>query len=846
MSEIEMIVNAVPGEETRIAITRDGLLEEFFQERASSASHVSNIYKAKVLNVEPAIQAAFVDFGLERNGFLHVTDLHPMYFPGEDREAFERVGKKTSRRDRPPIQKCLKRGQNILVQVLKEGLGTKGPTLTSYLSIPGRYVVMMPHMSKLGVSRKVDDDEARRETRDLLKELDPPEGFGFIIRTAGVGQSKTDLKRDMAYLQRLWKNIERKRNQFKGPGELYSESDLVIRTLRDVYTNDVARIVCDNARGARQISDFLSVVAPRSKTEVIYYNDSVPLFYRKDIERQIGLISSRESPLPSGGALVIDQTEAMVAIDVNSGKSRSARDAETNAYETNKEAADEVCRQLRLRDLGGLVVVDFIDMMAAKHRKAIEQQVRKNLKLDRSRTRIGAISQFGLMEMTRQRMRPSLRSSTETECRHCQGRGFTQSAESVLLSVMRRLAVVMHLPTARKVELTISPDVAFHLLNRKRAQLTRLEDRTGTQVLVRVGGSSLDFVDIQAFDEGGKPLAVAPSDGPAALPPLQDGALQRIEDVRRSGEFEDDQALDQLDAEAPLSEEPEDDTPEAREPGASPSYDPAQAEADEQADDGPKKKRRRRRRGGRKRRKSGDADPNDAESQDAQQETQNASHDHDRQQDAAAEGELDQAPVDETQAEDSGVVSDPATHAHDPVSNGEASIEQASEERSDAGQAQENDDHDSDGEDADTAPKKKRRRRRSRSKSKAREEIDTARPGDEDGQPRQEPADETAVHETSSGAAAESADEADSGDDATGREQDPEADPKPKKKRRRRRSRSKSAEAQADDGPADNPDAEAKTERKRSDATPDTTDAGRDDPRAAGYSNTVVDAGSPA
>ena len=496
-----MLVNYVPGEECRIAILEDGKLEEFYQERASAESHVGNIYKGKVTNVEPSIQAAFVDFGLDRNGFLHISDLHPMYFPGAEKDETEKVGKKTPRRERPPIQKALRRGDSVLVQVLKEGLSTKGPTLTSYLSIPGRFLVMMPYMDRLGVSRKVDDDEARREARKILADLSPPDKFGFIVRTAGIGQTKADLKRDLAYLTRLWKSIETQQKKIKGVGELYAESDLVIRTIRDVFTSDIERIVVDDITAAKRARDFLAVANPRSKSKVVYYNDPVPLFHRFDVERQIDGINAREVPLPSGGALVFDQTEALVAIDVNSGKSRDARDAESNAFNTNKEAVDEICRQLRLRDLGGLVVNDLIDMRDLKHRRTIEQRFRNNLKKDRARTRIGPISQFGILEMTRQRMRPSLKTSIYNECEHCRGTGFIKSPESVVLDVMRRLALVMHVKEAATLELTISPDVAFQLLNKKRSHLVGLERRYGKPVMVRVGGGTVDYVDITAYND---------------------------------------------------------------------------------------------------------------------------------------------------------------------------------------------------------------------------------------------------------------------------------------------------------------------------------------------------------
>ncbi len=508
MPQHDMLINYVPGEECRIAIVADGRLEEFYQERASSESHVGSIYKGRVSNVEPSIQAAFVDFGLERNGFLHISDLHPMYFPGDHKEEVETVGLKTPRRERPPMQKCLRRGQEILVQVLKEGIGTKGPTLTSYLSIPGRYLVMMPYMERLGVSRKIEDDDARRESRKILQELNPPEGFGFIIRTAGIGQSKTELKRDLAYLVRLWKTLEKRMNSVGQIGELYTESDLLIRTLRDVFTSDIGRIIIDDVGAAHRAHDFLSVVSPRSGSHVYLYKEPIPLFHRFDIERQIETIHARTVPLPSGGSLVIDQAEAMVAIDVNSGKSRDNRDAETTAYKTDLEACDEVCRQLKLRDLGGVVVIDMIDMHQAKHRRDVETRFRNNLKKDRARTQVLPISRFGILEMTRQRMRPSLTKSSFTPCPHCQGEGQVKTPETVVLEVSRRLALAMQRSEVARIDLTVSPDVAFQLLNRKRAQLVAMEQRFGKPVMVRVSGGGVDLIDIACFDARGGSVVV--------------------------------------------------------------------------------------------------------------------------------------------------------------------------------------------------------------------------------------------------------------------------------------------------------------------------------------------------
>ena len=504
MAKQDMLINYIPGEECRIAVVEDGKLEELYTERTADDLHVGNIYRGQVTNVEPSIQAAFIDFGLERNGFLHISDLHPRYFPGEDESAKERVGKKTPRRDRPPIQQSLKRGQEVLVQVLKEGIGTKGPTLTTYLSIPGRFLVMMPAMERLGVSRKIDDDDQRREMRAILEQLNPPGGFGFIIRTAGVGRTKTELKRDLAYLQRLWRTIEKRMNTGSGPTELYRESDLVIRTIRDVLTNDTKRIIIDDAMAAARAREFLRIAMPRGSTRVHFYDGTVPVFDAHGIEQQIQSIDSRHVPLPSGGSIVIDPAEALVAIDVNSGKFRDNSDAEQTAFNTNCEAVDEICRQLRLRDLGGVVVLDLIDMYMSKHRREIERRLRDILKKDRARTKTTRISEFGIVEMTRQRMRPSLKTSLYQECHHCQGTGHVMSRESVLLDVMRRVAVVANDPSVRQVTVKMTAEVGEMLINRRRSILADLEKRTGAAIELQFDASfGFDQVVIEAVNDHG-------------------------------------------------------------------------------------------------------------------------------------------------------------------------------------------------------------------------------------------------------------------------------------------------------------------------------------------------------
>src|SRR5438477_4980956 len=428
----EMLINVSEGEECRIALLENGRLEELYMERTSSTSHVGNIYKGKVTNVEASIQAAFVDFGLGRNGFLHISDLMPTYFGRSGSDIQETVGNKLSRRDRPPIQRCLRRGDEIIVQIIKEGIGTKGPTLSTYLSIPGRILVMMPGMSKFGISRKIEDEAERRRLRGILDSLKPIDDVGFIIRTAGIGKTKTEIQRDLTYLTRLWQNIQKKLKE-PAPVELYTEGDLVTRTVRDVFTTDVERIVCDSKEVAKRVREFFKIAMPRTKNKVELYEEPTPLFHKAGIEHDIEQMYSRHVSLPSGGSLVIDSTEAIVAIDVNSGKFRDHADAETTAFKTDMEAADEISRQLKLRDLGGVIICDFIDLRYERHRRELEKRLHDHFKNDRAKTKVLRMSQFGIIELTRQRMRPSLKRSIYFDCPPCdrggRGRGGQQHAQ---------------------------------------------------------------------------------------------------------------------------------------------------------------------------------------------------------------------------------------------------------------------------------------------------------------------------------------------------------------------------------------------------------------------------------
>ncbi|MEY4534133.1 MAG: Ribonuclease [Planctomycetota bacterium] len=494
-----MIVNDTP-DECRIGILEENVLQAYFAERTATATHVGNIYKGRVLNIEPAIQAAFVDFGEGASGFLHISDLHPKYFPGKERT--ERVGKKIPRRERPLIQDALKKGQEITVQVIKEGIGSKGPTLTSYISIPGRLLVMMPDMGRVGVSRKVEDEDERRSMRRMLDSLELPEGFGFIMRTAGYERSHSELKRDAAYLTRLWEAMQARTAKTSGPCALYTEGDLLIRTIRDSGDPCMKGIVVDSVSAFDRATQYLDVVAPVNAPAVYYYDRPIPVFSAFGIEEQVELIHQREVPLPSGGALVIDQTEAMVAIDVNSGRSRSARDSETNAYQTNIEAVREICRQLRLRDLGGLIVNDLIDMRMSKHRKDIEARIEEELKRDRAKATHLPISEFGMVEMTRQRMRPSMRKTHYIDCPHCAGAGEVRMPDVVAADALRRISLLFAYLAVKRVHLTVTSRVAGELLSVRRRALQELEEKFGKQVEVTIDDHlRADQFKAAAFDD---------------------------------------------------------------------------------------------------------------------------------------------------------------------------------------------------------------------------------------------------------------------------------------------------------------------------------------------------------
>lgn len=524
----EILINVAQEEECRIAFVEDGRLEELYVERASQDNLVGNIYKGKVVNLEPSIQAVFVDFGVGKNGFLHISDVEPSYFrqAGFDPDEVMRDEKRrqaelrakghrprfTSDRPRvkPPIQDIFQRGDEVLVQVIKEGIGNKGPTLSTYISIPGRYLVLMPALGRVGVSRKIENEKQRKRLKDILHDLDPPKGLGFIVRTAGAGRNRRELSRDMSYLLRLWRSMTKKVVQEAAPVTIFEESDLIIRTIRDVVTGDVDRIVVDQKDAFERARDFLSMVMPKYAELIQFYDGKEPIFHKYKLEDEIANIHKREVPLPNGGSIVIDQTEALVAIDVNTGSFRVDNDAEETAFRLNLSAAKEIARQLRLRDLGGVIVNDFIDMRQERHRVKLEKALRDAVQRDRARTRILRTSPFGLIEMTRQRMGLSLKRNMFQDCPCCSGRGVVKNAESMAIEVLRMTMLAVQNPQAATVEIRVHDQVASYLNNQKRRELAQLE--LEGSVLIKIHGSESVFpehLSIVCSNSAGKPIRIA-------------------------------------------------------------------------------------------------------------------------------------------------------------------------------------------------------------------------------------------------------------------------------------------------------------------------------------------------
>ncbi|MEE9392421.1 MAG: Rne/Rng family ribonuclease [Planctomycetota bacterium] len=469
--EQRIFINAQDPEEIRIALTEDGVLQEFFIDRAANESYLGNIYKGVVTNVEPSIGAAFVDFGGDRNGFLHVSDVLPIYRQNNRTVPDTPV----NRREHLNIQEYLAKGQEVLVQITKDGIGKKGPTLTTYLSIPGRYLVLMPSLSRSGVSKKIEDREERSRLKKVLAKIDPPPGMGYIIRTAGVGQDIGDIIRDLEYLLKLWNTIVKRVRSERAPAPIYQESDAVIRTIRDTFSPRVKEVLVDHDLTCKKAQDFVRAVMPTCVDRIKLYEGKQPLFHKFKLEDEIERLFHRKVNLKSGGSIVIDPTEALVAIDVNSGKNRGEDDLEETAFRTNLEAAEEIARQLRLRDLGGVIINDFIDMQDDNHKRELERSFKRAFERDKVRLKIARISHFGMVEMTRQRVGQSLHRNNASICPHCRGGGIIRNVDSVGLKIMREVANVFANNKAKRIVVRANNRVADFMKRNKRDRLEIIE-----------------------------------------------------------------------------------------------------------------------------------------------------------------------------------------------------------------------------------------------------------------------------------------------------------------------------------------------------------------------------------
>lgn len=485
----EMLVN-IESQEKRVVILEDKKLEEFYVERQDEQRLVGNIYKGKVEAIVPAIGAAFLKMGLEKNGFLYVQDLtrpdyekmaelidKPYVYEGA-------IGNNNLKRA-VNIKDMLKVGQEILVQVVKEPLGTKGARLTTHISLPGRYLVLMPMDTHMGISRRIQDDKERTRLKGILKDLNVPHNMGLIVRTAGFGGTKREFLQDLRYLTNLWRKIKTSFQRNPALCLVHEEYDLLLRIVRDKFSTQTNRLVVDSREEYKRIMRFLHIVSPTLKRRVQLYQSNIELFERKGVEDEIAKIYDRKVFLKSGGYIMIEPTEALVAIDVNSARFTGKKDPEETAYLVNLEAAREIARQIRLRDMGGIIIIDFIDMRLPKHRKAVFDVLTEALKRDYAKTDISTVSDLGLIEMTRQRMRKSLESVVYQSCPYCQGKGLVKSPATMAIFALRRIKKMLQ--KARKPTLLVfaHPDVASCLLNQNRQTIYNLERRFKTRILIK-------------------------------------------------------------------------------------------------------------------------------------------------------------------------------------------------------------------------------------------------------------------------------------------------------------------------------------------------------------------------
>lgn len=490
----KLLINTDEPEECRLAVVENGKVESFHIETVSQALVKGNIYKGRITAVEANLQAAFVDIGHVKNGFLPFSDIHPEYYTDD---APTDAHWKDLR-----IQDVVRKGQEVLVEVVKEATGNKGAMLTTYLSLPGRYLVLMPGSDSAGISRKIDNEAERRELRAMMESLKIPEGIGYIVRTASQEITKTGLAQDLRYLLNLWEEIKKRGQTQPSPSLVYKEQNIISRFLRDHYTPDIREILVDNPEALEQVKAFFQLLpaTQRDKTSVKLHQGAQPLFHQYHVEKQVEQMFQPTVPLPSGGSIVINPTEALVAIDVNSGRTSKDKDFEESIFLANMEAAEELARQLRMRDLGGLIVVDFIDMREARHIREVEKKVRECMKRDKAKVDFSKISKFGLMQISRQKMAAPIHTGAYKTCPYCEGRGVIRSVEALALMHLRQIQTGMSRRQAKKVLCRLPIEVAQYILNKKRADLVELEAQYHAEIVIEAdpamtpAASSIEFI----------------------------------------------------------------------------------------------------------------------------------------------------------------------------------------------------------------------------------------------------------------------------------------------------------------------------------------------------------------
>ena len=664
----KMLIDAAHAEETRVAVIDGNRIEEFDFESQSHKQLRGNIYLAKVTRVEPSLQAAFIEYGGNRHGFLAFNEIHPDYYqiPVADREALmaeaaaddDEEEVETSRPDddsedgedgaetlsgddddvmeqevarrrrrlmrRYKIQEVIRRRQIMLIQVVKEERGNKGAALTTYLSLAGRYCVLMPNTaSGGGISRKITSATDRKRLKTVVQGLDVPDGMGLIVRTAGAKRTKAEIQRDYDYLLRMWENIRETTLHSVAPSLIYEEEDLVKRTIRDLYDKDIDEVLVEGEAGFREARDFMRMLMPSQARKVQHYREPTPLFVRHKVEDYLAQIYTPVVPLKSGGYLVINQTEALVAVDVNSGRATRERNVEATALRTNMEAAEETARQLRLRDLAGLVVIDFIDMDESKNNRAVEKKLKDALKDDRARIQVGRISSFGLMELSRQRRRSSLLEGTTHVCEQCAGTGRVRSVESSALGALRA-AEVEALKGSGEITLRAPRSVALYILNEKRGHLSRLHAEQGVFISVVVD-ETLPHADFALERTSDQARAVDTPAAPRSLEPYTPADEDFEDEIEDEADDEEEILVDEDDEDAGESEGRREDAggredsgdrrgrrrrrrgrrdAEPRVAGSAPE-EPRESRDDEEDDGQGGRRRRRGRRGGRRSREDG-------------------------------------------------------------------------------------------------------------------------------------------------------------------------------------------------------------------------------------------------